>query len=65
MTRPPLDRNLFAGIVIAVVAPPLLTVVLDRLPPANARAYVFLYLGVVASLGLTTGLVPALVAAAV
>jgi K+-sensing histidine kinase KdpD len=65
MTRPRLDRMLVAGIAIALVAPPLLTVVLARLPPANARAYVFLYLGVVASLGLTAGLVPALVAAAV
>ncbi|MEA2637222.1 MAG: two-component system, OmpR family, sensor histidine kinase KdpD, partial [Chloroflexota bacterium] len=65
MTRPRLDRILVAGIAIALVAPPLLTVVLARLPPANARAYVFLYLGVVASLGLTAGLVPALVAAAV
>jgi K+-sensing histidine kinase KdpD len=65
MTRPRLDRILVAGVAIAVVAPPLLTVVLARLPPANARAYVFLYLGLVASLGLTTGLVPALVAAAV
>jgi len=65
MSRLRLDRIVVAGIVIAVIAPPLLTIVLDRLPPANARAYVFLYLGVVASLGLTTGLVPALVAAAV
>jgi K+-sensing histidine kinase KdpD len=65
MTRLRVDRMLVAGIAIALVAPPLLTIVLDRLPPANARAYVFLYLGVVASLGLTTGLVPALVAAAV
>jgi K+-sensing histidine kinase KdpD len=65
MTRPRLDRMLVAGIAIALVAPPLLTVVLARLPPANARAYVFLYLGVVASLGLTAGLVPALVGAAV
>jgi K+-sensing histidine kinase KdpD len=65
MRRPRLDRVLVVGIAIAVVAPPVLTVVLARLPPANARAYVFLYLGVVASLGLTAGLVPALVAAAV
>jgi K+-sensing histidine kinase KdpD len=65
MTRPRLDRILVAGIAIAVAAPPLLTVALVRLPPANARAYVFLYLGVVASLGLTAGLVPALVAAAI
>ena len=65
MTRLRVDRMLVAGIAIALVAPPLLTIVLARLPPANARAYVFLYLGVVASLGLTTGLVPALVAAAV
>jgi K+-sensing histidine kinase KdpD len=65
ITRPRLDRMLFIGIAIALVAPPLLTLALARLPPANARAYVFLYLGVVASLGLTTGLVPALVAAAI
>src|ERR1700686_2774968 len=65
MSRLRVDRMLVAGIAIALVAPPLLTIVLARLPPANARAYVFLFLGVVASLGLTTGLVPALVAAAV
>jgi K+-sensing histidine kinase KdpD len=65
ITRPRLDRMLVIGIAIALVAPPLLTLALARLPPANARAYVFLYLGVVASLGLTTGLVPALVAAAI
>jgi K+-sensing histidine kinase KdpD len=64
MTRPPIDRVLVIGAAVAVVAPPLLTVALDRLPPADARAYVFLYLGIVASLGLLTGLIPALIAAA-
>lgn len=53
------------GIAIAVVGPILLTVALARLPRVDALAYVFLYLGIVASLGLTTGFVPALVAAGV
>ncbi len=57
-------RVLLAGIVVALASPPLLTLVLVRLPSSEARAYVFLYLGIVASLGLITGLVPALVAAA-
>ena len=64
MTRPPIDRVLVLGAAVALVAPPLLTVALDQLPPADARAYVFLYLGIVASLGLLTGLIPALIAAA-
>jgi K+-sensing histidine kinase KdpD len=55
---------LVAGIAVALVSPPLLTLVLAHLPPPQARAYVFLYLGIVASLGLLTGLIPALVAAA-
>lgn len=55
---------LVAGIAVALVSPPLLTLVLAHLPPSQARAYVFLYLGIVASLGLLTGLIPALVAAA-
>jgi len=42
----------------------LLTLALDRLPAADARAYVFLYLGIVVSLGLLAGLIPALIAAA-
>lgn len=53
------------GIAIAVVGPILLTVALARLPRVDALAYVFLYLGIVASLGLTTGFLPALVAAGV
>jgi K+-sensing histidine kinase KdpD len=65
VTRPRVDRVLIIGAVVAVAAPPLLTVVLARLPHADALAYVFLYLGLVASLGLTTGFVPALIAAAV
>jgi K+-sensing histidine kinase KdpD len=65
MTRSRTDRVLVIGIVIAVVAPPLLTLILARLPTSEARAYVFLYLGIVASLGLLTGLIPALVAAAI
>jgi K+-sensing histidine kinase KdpD len=64
VTRLRTDRVLVAGIAIAVVSPPLLTLVLAHLPPPQARAYVFLYLGIVASLGLLTGLIPALVAAA-
>jgi K+-sensing histidine kinase KdpD len=64
MTRLRTDRVLVAGIAVAVVSPPLLTLVLARLPAPQARAYVFLYLGIVASLGLLTGLIPALVAAA-
>jgi K+-sensing histidine kinase KdpD len=64
MTRPPIDRVLVIGAAVAVVSPPLLTLALDRLPPADARAYVFLYLGIVASLGLLAGLIPALIAAA-
>jgi K+-sensing histidine kinase KdpD len=65
MTRPRVDRVLVIGSAVAVIAPPLLTLVLARLPPADARAYVFLYLGIVASLGLLAGLVPALIAAAI
>jgi two-component system, OmpR family, sensor histidine kinase KdpD len=64
MTRLRNDRALLVGIVIAVLAPPLLTLVLARLPVSESRAYVFLYLGIVVSLGLLSGLVPALVAAA-
>jgi K+-sensing histidine kinase KdpD len=64
MARLGTHRVLLAGIVIALASPPLLTLVLVRLPSSQARAYVFLYLGIVASLGLLTGLVPALVAAA-
>jgi K+-sensing histidine kinase KdpD len=64
MTRPRTDRVLVAGIAIAVVSPPLLTLILAHLPPPEARAYVFLYLGIVAPLGLLTGLLPAVVAAA-
>jgi two-component system sensor histidine kinase KdpD len=65
MTRLRTDRVLVVGIAVALASPPLLTLILVRLPSAEARAYVFLYLGIVASLGLLTGLVPALVAAAV
>ena len=64
MTRVRTDRVTVIGIVIAVVSPPVLTLILAQLPTSEARAYVFLYLGIVASLGLLTGLVPALVAAA-
>src|SRR3984893_11232732 len=64
MERLRTDRVLLIGIAVALVAPPLLTLVLARLPTSEARAYVFLYLGIVASLGLLAGLVPALIAAA-
>ena len=65
MTRLRTDRQLIVGIGVALVSPPILTLVLARLPSSEARAYVFLYLGIVVSLGLLTGLVPALVAAAI
>jgi K+-sensing histidine kinase KdpD len=52
------------GAAVGLLAPPLLTLVLDRLPAADARAYVFLYLGIVVSLGLLAGFIPALIAAA-
>jgi K+-sensing histidine kinase KdpD len=65
MTRPRVDRMMAIGIGVAIVGPILLTVVLAQLPRVDALAYVFLYLGVVASLGLTTGFIPAVVAAAV
>jgi K+-sensing histidine kinase KdpD len=64
MTRLRTHRVLLAGIVVAVVSPPLLTLVLAQFSPPEAHAYVFLYLGIVASLGLLAGLIPALVAAA-
>ncbi len=64
MTHPHSDRVLVIGAAVGVVAPPLLTLALDRLPTADARAYVFLYLGIVVSLGLLAGLIPALIAAA-
>jgi K+-sensing histidine kinase KdpD len=65
MTRPRIDRALIVGSATAVIAPPLLTLALVRLPQTESLAYVFLYLGIVASLGLLAGLVPALIAAAV
>src|SRR3984885_3679937 len=64
MTRVRTDRVTIIGIVIAVVSPPVLTLILAQLPTLEARAYVFLYLGIAASLGLLPGLIPALVAAA-
>jgi K+-sensing histidine kinase KdpD len=64
MTRPRVDRVLIVGSATALIAPPLLTIALVRLPSAESLAYVFLYLGIVASLGLVAGLVPALIAAA-
>src|ERR1700730_2084186 len=64
MERLRTDRVLLIGIAVALVAPPLLTLVLARLPTSEARAYVFLYLGIVAPLRLLAGLVPALIAAA-
>ncbi len=60
-----MDRITVIGIAVAIVGPILLTVVLAQLPRVDALAYVFLYLGIVASLGLTTGFLPAVAAAAV
>src|SRR5215831_15343177 len=48
----------------ACLAPAALTALLVAVNPGNNRDYVFLYLGLVAVLGLSGGLVAALVAAA-
>jgi K+-sensing histidine kinase KdpD len=53
------------GLALALVAPLLLTLLLLRFQTGVSRDYAFLYLAIVAALGLTTGLLPALFAAAV
>jgi two-component system, OmpR family, sensor histidine kinase KdpD len=61
--RPP-RRVALTGALAAVAAPAALTAVLLHLGEGQPRDYVFLYLGVVAALGVTQGLLPALLAAA-
>jgi K+-sensing histidine kinase KdpD len=53
------------GMAAALAGPAVLTAVLLRLHAGQPRDYVFLYLGMVALLGVGWGLVPALLAAAV
>lgn len=53
-----------AGYGVAIVAPPLVTLALIGLQPQRALEYVFLYLAIVGGLGLTAGLWPSLIAAA-
>jgi two-component system, OmpR family, sensor histidine kinase KdpD len=66
MARPhhPSRPVALTGALAAVGAPAALTAVLLHLGEGQPRDYVFLYLGVVAALGVTQGLVPALLAAA-
>jgi K+-sensing histidine kinase KdpD len=49
----------------AVLGPPALTAVLIRLAASQQRDYIFLYLGLVAALGVLRGLWPALLTAAI
>lgn len=49
---------------VALIGPALLTALLLRVSGPDRRSYVFLYLGLVAALGVMRGVVPALMAAA-
>jgi two-component system, OmpR family, sensor histidine kinase KdpD len=53
------------GSVVAIAGPAALTAILTHVQSGQSRDYVFLYLAVVAALGLINGLLPALLAAAV
>jgi len=64
MTGSHRSRTALVAALTAAGAPALLTVVLLNLGSGQPRDYVFLYLGVVAALGVTQGIVPALLAAA-
>jgi two-component system, OmpR family, sensor histidine kinase KdpD len=57
-------RQVLLPLGVAILAPAALTSLLVALNQANTRDYVFLYLGIVAILGLATGLREAIVAAA-
>ena len=52
------------GSVVAIAGPAALTAILTHVQSGQSRDYAFLYLAVVAALGLTNGLLPALLAAA-
>ena len=54
-----------AGLCAAVAAPVALTALLNTLSTSLSRDYVFLYLGIVATLGLTSGIAAASLSAAV
>jgi K+-sensing histidine kinase KdpD len=58
-------RDLLLPLAVAIVAPAALTALLVALNQGNIRNYAFVYLGIVAILGLATGLRDAIVAAAV
>ncbi|MGH7721718.1 MAG: sensor histidine kinase [Candidatus Dormibacteria bacterium] len=63
--RPPVRRHeVVLPLALAVVAPGALTALLVGINQGNIRNYVFVYLGIVAILGLATGLRDAIVAAA-
>jgi two-component system sensor histidine kinase KdpD len=61
-TSRPLDTAV--GLAAAVLGPVALTAILVPLGTARQREYIFLYLGLVALLGVSRGLLPALLAAA-
>ena len=62
---PPVDRRvLLIPLGVAIAAPAALTGLLVALNQGNTRDYVFVYLGIVAILGLATGVRDAIVAAA-
>jgi two-component system sensor histidine kinase KdpD len=58
-------RGLLVGLGVAVLAPAALTALLVGANPGNTRDYVYLYLGIVAILGLASGLRDALLAAGI
>jgi K+-sensing histidine kinase KdpD len=65
--RVPIDRRqalLPVGVGVAILAPAALTALLVALNQGTIRNYVFVYLGIVAVLGLATGLRDAIIAAA-
>lgn len=64
VTSAPMPRRPWA-LALAVAAPLALTAVLTQLQTGVSRDYAFLYVAVVAALGLTGGLLPSLTAAAV
>jgi two-component system, OmpR family, sensor histidine kinase KdpD len=64
MHMPVSRRDVLLPLAVAVLAPAALTALLVALNQGNIRNYVFVYLGIVAVLGLATGLRDALVAAA-
>jgi two-component system sensor histidine kinase KdpD len=64
MRVPASRRDVLLPLGVAILAPAALTALLVALNQGNIRNYVFVYLGIVAILGLATGLRDAIVAAA-